>query len=51
MLAGDAEQIVDRIGPLADLGVQEVLFQHYDFASDEVPEYMASELAPRLSGL
>jgi alkanesulfonate monooxygenase SsuD/methylene tetrahydromethanopterin reductase-like flavin-dependent oxidoreductase (luciferase family) len=51
MLVGDAEQVVDRLGPLGELGLQEVQLQHYDFDSDEVPEYIAAELVPRLAGL
>ena len=29
--------------------LQEVLFQHFDFDSDDVPEYLAAEIAPRVA--
>ena len=51
MLVGNAEQVVEKLGPLAELGVQEVELQHYDFGSDEVPEYIAAEVAPRAAAL
>ena len=51
VLHGTTEQVVDQLGKLADLGVQEVQFQHMDFDSDEVPEYLASEIAPKVKGL
>ncbi len=51
MLVGNAEQVVDKLGPLSELGVQEVELQHYDFESDEVPEYIAAEVAPRAAAL
>ena len=50
-LVGNAEEVVDRLGPLAELGLQEVELQHYDFSSDEVPEYIAAEIAPRAATL
>jgi len=51
MLVGNAEQVVEKLGPLAELGVEEVELQHYDFNSDEVPEYIAAEVAPRAAAL
>ena len=50
-LIGNAEQIVERLAQLANLGVQEVELQHYDFASDEVPEYIAAEIMPLVQTL
>ena len=35
----------------AEMGLEEVQFQHFNFASDEVPEYLAEEIAPRVVGL
>jgi F420-dependent oxidoreductase-like protein len=50
MLVGGVEEIVDRLGKLGDLGLQEVEFQHFDFDSDDVPEFLAGEVAPKLRG-
>ena len=51
MLVGMADMVVDELGPLAEMGVEEVQFQHYDFNSDEAPEYIASEIMPELDRL
>jgi alkanesulfonate monooxygenase SsuD/methylene tetrahydromethanopterin reductase-like flavin-dependent oxidoreductase (luciferase family) len=51
VLHGTTDQVVDQLGKLAELGVNEVQFQHMDFDSDEVPEYLASEIAPRVKNL
>jgi F420-dependent oxidoreductase-like protein len=46
---GLTDEIVDRLARFAELGVEEVLFQHFNFDSDEVPAYYASEIAPRVA--
>jgi F420-dependent oxidoreductase-like protein len=51
MLAGGNEEVVDQLGKLAELGLSEVQFQHFSFDSDEVPEYLAAEIAPRVKAL
>ena len=51
MIVGRTEEAVDQLGQLADLGVQEVQFQHIDFDSDEMPEYLASEIVPKVAAL
>lgn len=51
MILGQTEEVVDRLGQLADLGVQEVQFQHLDFDSDEVPHFLASDIVPKVAGL
>jgi F420-dependent oxidoreductase-like protein len=51
MIVGGTEEVVERLGRLAELGLQEVQFQHFDFDSDDVPEYLASEIAPRAASL
>jgi hypothetical protein len=48
MLVGGVEEIVDRLGRLSDLGLQEVEMQHFDFDSDDVPEFLAGEVMLRL---
>ncbi|MFQ5381704.1 MAG: TIGR03560 family F420-dependent LLM class oxidoreductase [Dehalococcoidia bacterium] len=51
MIVGSTAQVVDRLGQLAELGMSEVQFQHFDFDSDTVPEYLAGEVAPQVAGL
>ena len=51
MIVGNADQIAEQLGRLAELGLEEVQLEHFDFDSDEVPEYVASELIPRVADL
>jgi F420-dependent oxidoreductase-like protein len=51
MIVGTTEQVVDRLGSLAELGLGEVMFQHFNFDSDDVPEYLAAEITPRVRNL
>ncbi|MBE7520562.1 MAG: TIGR03560 family F420-dependent LLM class oxidoreductase [Thermoflexaceae bacterium] len=51
MIVGSTGEVVETLGRLAEQGVQEVQFQHFNFDSDEVPEYLAAEIAPRVRGL
>ena len=51
MIAGTTDEVIDQLGRLAELGMEEVQFQHFNFDSDEVPEYLASEIAPRVRDL
>ena len=51
MIVGGTQELVDRLGRLADLGIDEVQLQHVDFDDDELPEYLASEVAPPAKGL
>jgi alkanesulfonate monooxygenase SsuD/methylene tetrahydromethanopterin reductase-like flavin-dependent oxidoreductase (luciferase family) len=51
MIAGDTRQVVDYLGELSRLGIQEVMFQHYFFDRDEAPEYLAKEILPRVRAL
>lgn len=48
-IAGSTDEVVEHLGRLAELGCQEVQFQHFDFDSDDVPEYLAAEIAPRVA--
>jgi F420-dependent oxidoreductase-like protein len=48
MLVGGVAEIADRLGKLGDLGLQEVELQHFDFDSDDVPEFLAADVAPKL---
>ena len=51
MIIGQTEEVVERLGQLAELGVQEVQFEHLDFDSDEGPEYLASEIMPKVAAI
>ncbi len=51
LIAGRAEEVIDQLGRLADLGISEVQFQHLDFHDDTVLEFLASDVAPRVKGL
>ncbi len=50
-LVGGAEEVVEQLGRLAELGVSEVQFQHLDFYDDAVPEFLAAEIAPQVKEL
>ncbi|MBX7110664.1 MAG: TIGR03560 family F420-dependent LLM class oxidoreductase [Dehalococcoidia bacterium] len=51
MLVGTTDEVIDQLGGLAQAGVQEVQLQHLDFDSDEGPEFIAAEIAPRAASL
>ena len=51
ILSGTTDEVVDKLGKLAELGLQEMVLQHMDFDSDEGPEYFASEIAPQVADL
>jgi hypothetical protein len=51
MIVGGTGEVVDRLGRLAELGVEEMQLQHFDFESDTVPEYLAAEIAPQVRDL
>ncbi len=51
LLSGTTGEVVEKLGRLAELGLQEMVLQHMDFDSDEGPEYFAAEIAPRVAGL
>ncbi|MGK2966172.1 MAG: LLM class F420-dependent oxidoreductase [Tepidiformaceae bacterium] len=48
MITGTTDEVVEQLKRLEELGLDEVQFQHFDFDSDEVPEYLAAEIAPRV---
>lgn len=48
-LVGLTNEVVDTLGKYEELGVEEAQFEHFNFASDEFPEYLARELAPRVA--
>ena len=51
VLSGTTDEVVEKLGKLAELGLEEMVLQHMDFDSDEAPEYFASEIAPQVANL
>ena len=51
MISGTTDEVVDWLGRLAEAGVDEVEFQHFDFDDDSIPRYLAEEIIPRVSTL
>ncbi|GMV86876.1 MAG: LLM class F420-dependent oxidoreductase [Dehalococcoidia bacterium] len=51
LIVGGKDEVVQTLGRYGELGLREVQFQHFDFASDTVPEFLASEIAPAAKGL
>ena len=51
IISGTTGEVVDILGQLGELGLQEVQFQHFNFDDDSVPEFLAAELAPRVKSL
>lgn len=50
-ITGLTDEVVDKLGKFAAMGLEEIQFQHFNFASDEAPEYYADEIVPRVAGL
>lgn len=48
-LVGGADEVVDALGKLAEAGVCEVQFQHFMFDRDDVPEFLARDVAPQVA--
>lgn len=50
-IAGSTDEVVDTLGQFARHGLQEIQFQHLNYDSDAIPEYLAAEIAPRVRDL
>jgi F420-dependent oxidoreductase-like protein len=50
-IAESLDQLVDVVGQLGALGLEEMQFQHFNFDDDTVPEYLAADLAPLVASL
>lgn len=48
---GSIEQLVDHVGQLRDVGLDEVVFEHFCHEDDTIPEWIASEVKPGLEAL
>lgn len=51
IISGGTDELVDTLGRLAERGLHEIDFQHFTFDSDDVPAYLAAEVAPQVTGL
>lgn len=48
---GTPEQLVDHLGQMAALGLDEVVFEHFCHEEDTVPEWITTELKPLIEAL
>ena len=48
---GSVEQLVDHVGQLRELGLDEVVFEHFCHEEDTIPEWIAAEVKPKLEAL
>ncbi len=46
---GGTDELLDYLGRLAQQGADEAIFQHFLFEHDDVPEYLAAEIAPQVA--
>ena len=46
---GSAEQLVDHVGRLGELGLDEVVFEHFCHEDDTIPEWLAVEVVPHMT--
>jgi alkanesulfonate monooxygenase SsuD/methylene tetrahydromethanopterin reductase-like flavin-dependent oxidoreductase (luciferase family) len=51
MIVGGKAEVVEACAKYAALGMQEIQFQHFNFADDTVPEFLAGEVAPAVAGM
>jgi hypothetical protein len=40
--------LVDHVGQLGELGLQEIVFEHFCHEEDAIVEWLASEVKPQL---
>ena len=50
-IMGTPDEIVDKLGRLAEAGIDEVQFTWFDLSSDSVPAWLASEVLPQVADL
>jgi alkanesulfonate monooxygenase SsuD/methylene tetrahydromethanopterin reductase-like flavin-dependent oxidoreductase (luciferase family) len=48
LFTGNTAELVDTVGRLGDLGLQEVVFEHFVTELDDVVEWLAQEVVPQL---
>lgn len=48
---GSVEELVDHVGRLRQLGLDEVVFEHFCHEEDDIPEWIAADVKPALEAL
>lgn len=48
---GTIEQLVDHLGQLGDLGLDEVVLEHFCHEEDDIPEWIATDVKPLIEAL
>lgn len=48
---GSAEELIDHVGRLRDIGLDEVVLEHFCHEDDTIPEWIASDIKPNLEVL
>lgn len=48
---GTVEQLVDHLGQLKELGLDEVVFEHFCHEEDTIPEWIAAEVKPLIEAI
>ncbi len=48
---GSVEELVDHVGRLRELGLDEIVFEHFCHEDDTIPEWIAAEVKPALEAL
>ncbi len=48
---GSVEELLDHVGQLRALGLDEVVFEHFCHEEDDIPEWIAAEVKPGLEAL
>lgn len=51
MIVGGKSDVVEACAKYAAAGMQEIQFQHFNFADDTVPEFLAADVAPAVATL
>jgi alkanesulfonate monooxygenase SsuD/methylene tetrahydromethanopterin reductase-like flavin-dependent oxidoreductase (luciferase family) len=49
--SGSAEQLIDEIGRLGQLGLDEVVFEHFCHEDDQILQWLADEIKPAVEAL
>lgn len=50
-IVGGSDELVEALGKLGALGVSEVQVQHFFYDEDDIPTWLAEEVAPQLAGV
>lgn len=51
MFNGSVDQLVDELGKLAELGLREIVFEHFLTETDDVVEWISEVVMPQVRGL